>query len=55
MMIKVETSALGGYFVADPGRDAGLRVARRRAGTAAYRPAGAVADCTIRAGERGAL
>jgi hypothetical protein len=36
MMVKVETSALGEYFAADPGRDAGLR-------------AGAVGDCTIRA------
>ena len=58
-MFKVETSALGEYFAADPGRDAGLRAGERRAGTAVHRPAGAVGDGTIRAvirtGERGAL
>ena len=45
-MFKVETSALGECFAADPGRDAGWR-------------AGDVGDGTIRAvirtGERGAL
>jgi hypothetical protein len=41
-MVKVETSTLGEYFAADPGRDAGL-------------DAVAVNDCTIRTGERGAL
>jgi hypothetical protein len=55
MMFKVETSAPGEYFAADPG----LRAGERRAGTAGHRPAGAVGDCTIRAvirtGERGAL
>jgi hypothetical protein len=55
MMFKVETPALGEYFAADPGRDAGLRAVERRAGTAVHRPAGAVGDCTIRTGERGAL
>ena len=58
-MVNVETSMLGEYFVADPGRDAGLRAGGRRAGTAVHRPAGAVGDGTIRAvirtGERGAL
>ena len=58
-MFKAETSALGECFAADPGRDAGLRVVERRAGTAVHRPAGAVGDCTIRTvirtGERGAL
>ena len=44
-MFKVETSALGEYFAADPGRDADLRAVERRA----------VADGTIRTGERGAL
>jgi hypothetical protein len=59
MMVKVETSALGEYFAADPGRDAVLRVVERRAGTVVHRPAGAGGDGTIRAvirtGERGAL
>jgi hypothetical protein len=59
MMFKVETSALGECFAADPGRDAVLRVGERRAGTVVHRPAGAVGDGTIRAvirtGERGAL
>jgi hypothetical protein len=59
MMFKVETSMLGEYFAADPGRDDGLRAGERRAGTAVHRPAGAVGDGTIRAvirtGERGAL
>jgi len=59
MMFKVETSAPGEYFAADPGRDAGWRAGERRAGTAVHRPAGAVGDGTIRAvigtGERGAL
>jgi hypothetical protein len=55
MMVKVETSALGEYFAADPGRDAVLRVVERRAGTVVHRPAGAVGDGTIRTGERGAL
>ena len=41
-MVKADTSALGEYSAADTGRDAGLR-------------AGAVGDCTIRTGERGAL
>jgi hypothetical protein len=31
------------------------RAVERRAGTAVPRPAGAVGDCTIRTGERGAL
>jgi len=59
MMVKVETSAPGEYFAADPGRDADLRAVERRAGTAVPRPAGAVGDGTIRTvirtGERGAL
>jgi hypothetical protein len=55
MMFKVETSALGEYFAADPGRDAGWRAVEWRAGTAVHRPAGAVGDGTIRTGERGAL
>ena len=58
-MFKVETSALGEYFAADPGRDAGWRAGERRAGTAVHRAAGAVGDGTIRVvirtGERGAL
>jgi hypothetical protein len=54
-MFKAETSGPGEYFAADPGRDAVLRVVERRAGTAVPRPAGAVGDCTIRTGERGAL
>jgi len=54
-MVKVETSAPGEYFAADPGRDAGWRAGERRAGTAVHRPAGAVGDGTIRTGERGAL
>jgi len=53
-MVKAETSALGEYSAADPGRDAGLRAAQRRAGTAVHRPAGAVGDGPIRTGERGA-
>jgi hypothetical protein len=59
MMFKVETSALGECFAADPGGDAGWRAVERRAGTAVPRPAGAVGDYAIRAvirtGERGAL
>jgi hypothetical protein len=59
MMCKVEASALGECFAADPGRDVGLRAGERRAGTAVHRPAGAVGDCpirtVIRTGERGAL
>jgi hypothetical protein len=59
MMFKVETSAPGEYFAADPGRDADWRAGERRAGTAVHRPASAVGDGTIRAvirtGERGAL
>jgi len=54
-MVKAETSTLGEYSAADPGGDAGLRAVERRAGTAVHRPAGAVGDCTIRTGERGAL
>jgi len=58
-MFKVETSALGEYFAADPGRVAVLRAGGRRAGTAVRRPAGGGGDGTIRAvirtGERGAL
>ena len=58
-MFKVETSAPGEYFAADPGRHAGWRAGERQAGTAVHRPAGAVGDGTIRAvirtGERGAL
>jgi hypothetical protein len=58
-MFKVETSTLGEYFAADPGRDDGLRAVERRAGTVVHRSAGFVGDCTIRAvirtGERGAL
>jgi hypothetical protein len=54
-MFKVDTSMLAEYFAADPGRDADLRAVERRAGTAGHRPAGAVCDCTIRTGERGAL
>jgi hypothetical protein len=54
-MFKVDTSTLEEYFAADPGRDADLRAVERRAGTAGHRPAGAVCDCTIRTGERGAL
>jgi len=50
-MFKVQTSTLEEYFAADPGREADL--------PAGHRPAGAVADCTIRAvirtGERGAM
>jgi hypothetical protein len=57
-MVKVETSTLEGCFAADPGREADLRAVERRAGTAGHRPAGAVADGTIRpvirTGERGA-
>jgi hypothetical protein len=59
MMFKVETSAPGEYFAADPGRDADLRSVERRAGTVVHRPAGAGGDGAIRAvirtGERGAL
>jgi hypothetical protein len=33
-MFKVETSTLGEYFAADPGRDAGRRAVERRSGTA---------------------
>jgi hypothetical protein len=33
MMFKVETSRLGEYFAADPGRDADLRAVERRSGT----------------------
>jgi hypothetical protein len=55
MMFKVETSTLEEYVAADPGREADLRAVERRAGTAGHRPAGAVGDCTIRTGERGAL
>jgi hypothetical protein len=54
-MFKAEISTLGECFTADPGRNAGLRAVERRAGTAVPRPAGAVGDCTIRTGERGAL
>ena len=54
-MVKAETSTLGEYSAADPGRDAGLRAVERRAGAAGRRPAGAVGDGTIRTGERGAL
>jgi len=58
-MVMAETSTLGEYFAADPGRDAGLRAGGRRAGTAVHRPAGAVGDGTIRTVirtcERGAL
>ena len=54
-MLNVETSMFEEYLAADPGRDAGLRAVERRAGTAVPRPAGAVGDCTIRTGERGAL
>ena len=54
-MVNVETSMLGEYFVADPGRGTGLRAGGRRAGTAVHRPAGAVGDGTIRTGGRGAL
>ena len=50
-MFKVETSALGEYFAADPCR----RAVERRSGTAVHRPASAVGDGTIRTGERGAL
>ena len=32
-MFKIETSALGEYFAADPGRDADLRAVERRSGT----------------------
>jgi hypothetical protein len=39
MMFKVETSTLEGYFTADPGRDAGLRVVERRFGTTGERGA----------------
>ena len=53
-MFEVDTSMLEEYFAADPGRDVDLRVVERRAGTAGHRPAGAVCDCTIRTGERGA-
>jgi hypothetical protein len=55
MMFKADTSALGECFTADPGRDAVLRAVERRAGTAVPRPTGAVADGTIRTGERRAL
>ena len=54
-MFKADTSTPGECFAADPGRDALLRVVERRAGTVVHRPAGAVGDCTIRTGERGAL
>jgi hypothetical protein len=58
-MFKVETSTLEEHFAADPGREADLRAVDGRAGTAGQRPAGAVADDTIRkivrTGERGAL
>jgi hypothetical protein len=58
-MFKVETSAPGEYFAADPGRDAVLRAGGRRARTAVRRPAGGAGDYTIRTvirtGERGAL
>ena len=58
-MFKVETSRLGEYFAADPGRDADLRAVGRRSGTAVHRPAGDVGNGTIRAvirtDERGAL
>jgi len=58
-MVMVETSALGEYFAAVPGRGAGLRAGGRRAGTAVVRLAGAVGDGTVRAvirtGERGAV
>jgi hypothetical protein len=54
-MLKVEISTPEEYVAADPGRDADLRAVERRAGTAVPRPAGAVGDCTIRTGERGAL
>ena len=54
-MVKAETPAPGEYSAADRGRDAGLRAGERRAGAAGRRPAGAVGDCTIRTGERGAL
>ena len=54
-MVMAETSTLGEYFAADPGRDADLRAVERRAGTAVHRSAGAVGDGTIRAGEWGAL
>jgi hypothetical protein len=54
-MVKAETSALGEYSAAHPGRDAELRAGGRRAGTAGRRPAGAVGDGAIRTGERGAL
>jgi hypothetical protein len=48
MMVQVQTSALEGRFVADPGREADLRAVERGAGTAGHRPAGAVGDGTIR-------
>ena len=38
-MFKIETSTLGEYFAADPGRDAGLRAVKRRSGTADERGA----------------
>ena len=58
-MVMAETSTLGEYFAADPGREADLSAVERGAGTAGHRPAGAVGDGTIqpviRTGERGAL
>ena len=54
-MFKADTSTLRECFTAGHGRDAGLRAVERRAGSAVPRPAGAVGDCTIRTGERGAL
>ena len=38
-MFKADTPALGEYFTADPGRDAGLRAVERRSGTADERGA----------------
>jgi hypothetical protein len=54
-MFGVDTSTREEYFAADPGRDADLRAVERRAGASGRRPVGAVCDCTIRTGERGAL